>query len=93
MVVLITGRNVMYTVRIAAALAFLFLSLFGQALAQGTKQPAGSAQRTTTGNNNSGNAVATHPSNNPFQNPIGQGVPSAANANAGRNSSQTNGSR
>jgi hypothetical protein len=81
----------MDAVRIAAAL--FLLSLSGPALAQGKKQGTGSVQRTTTGTNNSGNAVATHPSNSPFQNPIGQGVPPAANANSGRNSSQTNGSR
>jgi hypothetical protein len=34
-------------------------------------------------------AVATQPSNNPFQNPIGQGVPPAASANGNLNSGQT----
>ena len=34
-------------------------------------------------------AVATQPSNNPFQNPIGQGVPPAASANPSLNSGQT----
>ncbi len=34
--------------------------------------------------------VATQPSNNPFQNPIGQGVPPAASANPALNSNRTN---
>ena len=34
-------------------------------------------------------AVATQPSSNPFQNPIGQGVPPAASANPSLNSGQT----
>jgi hypothetical protein len=34
--------------------------------------------------------VATQPSNNPFRNPIGQGVPPAASANPNQNSNRTN---
>ncbi|WGD50656.1 hypothetical protein QA641_34485 [Bradyrhizobium sp. CB1650] len=34
--------------------------------------------------------VATRPSNNPFQNPIGQGVPPAVSANPHLNSNRTN---
>ena len=34
-------------------------------------------------------AAATQPSSNPFQNPIGQGVPPAASANGNLNSGQT----
>ncbi|MEK9281699.1 MULTISPECIES: hypothetical protein [unclassified Bradyrhizobium] len=34
--------------------------------------------------------VATRPSNNPFQNPIGQGVPPAVSANPNLNSNRTN---
>lgn len=34
--------------------------------------------------------VATQPSNNPFQNPIGQGVPPATSANPALNSNRTN---
>lgn len=34
--------------------------------------------------------VATQPSNNPFSNPIGQGVPPAASANPALNSNRTN---
>ena len=33
--------------------------------------------------------VATQPSNNPFQNPIGQGVPPAVSANPSNNSNRT----
>lgn len=33
--------------------------------------------------------VATQPSNNPFKNPIGQGVPPAASANPNQNSNRT----
>lgn len=35
------------------------------------------------------NPVATQPSNNPFQNPIGQGVPPAVSANPNNNSNRT----
>jgi hypothetical protein len=58
-------------------------------LAQGTKQqgfrtqPQGTEGRART-------PVATQPSNNPFQNPIGQGVPPAASADSRRNSNITN---
>lgn len=34
--------------------------------------------------------VVTQPSNNPFQNPIGQGVPPAASSNPNLNSNRTN---
>jgi len=34
--------------------------------------------------------VATQPSNNPFRDPIGQGVPPAASANSRLNSNRTN---
>ena len=38
----------------------------------------------------SGNAVATQPSNNPFVNPLGQGVPPAVSARGYPNSNRTN---
>lgn len=37
--------------------------------------------------------VATQPSNNPFSNPIGQGVPPATSANPNLNSNRTNAPR
>jgi hypothetical protein len=61
------------------------------ALAQGTQQQQQGAQNrsqnVTTG---SRGPVATRPSNNPFQNPIGQGVPSAVSSNPNLNSNRTN---
>ena len=61
------------------------------ALAQGTQQRQQGApnrsQNLTTGPRG---PVATWPSNNPFQNPIGQGVPPAASANPALNSNRTN---
>ena len=59
------------------------------ALAQGTMQqgvttqPRGTVVRSRT-------PVATQPSNDPFHNPIGQGVPPAASANSNQNGNQTN---
>jgi hypothetical protein len=68
------------------------------ALAQGTQQKQyQGAQQHRSQQHRSPNAttdqrrpVATRPSNNPFQNPIGQGVPPAVSANPNLNSSQTN---
>jgi hypothetical protein len=62
------------------------------ALAQGTQQQGQQgakhrSQHTTTG---SRSPVATQPSNDPFRNPIGQGVPPAASANPNLNSNRTN---
>jgi hypothetical protein len=58
--------------------------LASPALAQSTKNRS---QNTFAG---SRTPVATQPSNNPFQNPIGQGVPPAASANPNLNSNRTN---
>jgi hypothetical protein len=59
------------------------------ALAQGTQQQGvqNRSQNTISG---SRTPVATQPSNNPFRNPIGQGVPPAASANPNLNSNRTN---
>jgi hypothetical protein len=63
------------------------------ALAQGTQQTQYQgaqqhrSQNATTGQRR---PVATRPSNTPFQNPIGQGVPPAVSANPNLNSSRTN---
>ena len=68
------------------------LVLASPALAQGTQQQGvkNRPQNTLTG---SRSPVATQPSNNPFQNPIGQGVPPAASANPNLNSNRTNTTR
>jgi len=59
------------------------------ALAQDTQQQ-GTKNRPQNATTGSRNPVATQPSNNPFQNPIGQGVPPAASANPNLNSNRTN---
>jgi hypothetical protein len=64
------------------------LVLAAPALAQGTKQ--GTANRSQTVTTGSRTPVATQPSNHPFQNPIGQGVPPAVSANPNLNSNRTN---
>jgi hypothetical protein len=64
------------------------LVLAAPALAQGTKQgTTNRSQHVTTG---SRTPVATQPSNHPFQNPIGQGVPPAVSVNPNLNSNRTN---
>ena len=63
------------------------------ALAQGTQQKqyqGGVQHRSQNASTGSRAPVATRPSNNPFQNPIGQGVPPAVSANPNLNSNQTN---
>jgi hypothetical protein len=59
------------------------------ALAQGTMEQ-GAPTRSQGVVVRSGTAVATQPSNNPFHNPIGQGVAPAASANSNQNSNRTN---
>lgn len=58
------------------------------ALAQGTQQ--GVKNQSQGGIARSRTPVATQPSNNPFQNPIGQGVAPAASANSNLNGNRTN---
>jgi hypothetical protein len=58
------------------------------ALAQGTQQGATAQPRTSTGSSRT--PVATQPSNDPFHNPIGQGVPPAASSNSNQNGNRTN---
>jgi hypothetical protein len=63
------------------------------ALAQGSlQQGATPAQRQNQNAFGSGARppVATQPSNNPFANPISQGVPPAASSNSVRNNGRTN---
>jgi hypothetical protein len=57
-------------------------------LAQSTQQGARNQPQNTTASPRA--PVATRPSNNPFQNPIGQGVPPAVSANPNLNSNRTN---
>ena len=61
--------------------------------AQGTqqKQYQGAQQhRSQNATTDQRRPVATRPSNDPFRNPIGQGVPPAVSANPNLNSSRTN---
>lgn len=69
--------------------ATLVSGLAAPTFAQNTQQrnPTVRPQGYTTG---SRTPVATQPPNNPFQNPIGQGVPPAASVNPNLNSSRTN---
>ena len=62
----------------------------GPALAQGTKQQGLRTQQPQGTEGRGRTPVATQPSNNPFQNPIGQGVPPAASADSRRNGNITN---
>jgi hypothetical protein len=68
-------------------LLIALLFLVTPALAQGTQQGVKNLPQGTVG---SRTPVATHPSNNPFRNPIGQGVPPATSANPNLNSNRTN---
>jgi hypothetical protein len=69
-------------------LLIALLVLTAPALAQGTQQ--GAKNRSQYAPAGSRTPVATQPSNNPFQNPIGQGVPPAASANSNLNGNRTN---
>jgi hypothetical protein len=71
----------------------LLFALGSPALAQGTRQTSQGAKRpqTTTGTGVRTGPVATQPSNHPFENPIGQGVPPAVSTtNPALNSNRTN---
>lgn len=59
------------------------------ALAQGTQQHRGVQNRSQNVTTGSLAPVATRPSNNPFRNPIGQGVPPAVSVNPNLNSNRT----
>jgi len=61
------------------------------AFAQGTQQQAqGVKNRSPNVTTGPRAPVATRPSDNPFQNPIGQSVPPAVSSNPNLNSNQTN---
>ena len=64
------------------------LILTTPALAQGTQQEG--AKRPQNTQSGPRTPVAARPSNNPFQNPIGQGVPPATSANPNQNGNRTN---
>ena len=70
-------------------LVIALLVFASPALAQGTQQQ-GVKNRPQNSIAGSRAPVATQPSNNPFQNPIGQGVPPAVSANPNLNSNRTN---
>jgi hypothetical protein len=62
----------------------------GFAAAQGTGERAqGTGERIQSGRGQQGRAVATQPSDNPFVNPIGQGVPPAVSTNPRLNDGRT----
>ncbi|MCP3472136.1 hypothetical protein NLM33_17625 [Bradyrhizobium sp. CCGUVB1N3] len=68
-------------------LVIVALAIAAPALAQNAQQQG---VRNRSVNAGTRTPVATQPSNNPFQNPIGQGVPPAASANPALNSNRTN---
>lgn len=69
----------------------LLLVLATPAHAQGTMQRSTTTtQSQGTAQGGARNPVATQPSNDPFHNPIGQGVPPAVSANSNQNSNRTN---
>jgi len=61
----------------------------GVAFAQGTQQPGSTARNRIPSGVARGGPVATQPSNNPFKDPIGQGVPPAASTNRNLNTNRT----
>jgi hypothetical protein len=80
----------MLSLRLCLIAALVFAT---PALAQGTKQQQyqdARQHRSSTATIGARRPVATRPSNNPFQNPIGQGIPPAVSADPSRNSGQTN---
>jgi hypothetical protein len=60
------------------------------ALAQGTIQQGTTTQSQRTAGSSRGPVATSQPSSNPYQNPIGQGVAPAANANSNRNGNWIN---
>lgn len=65
------------------------LILATPALAQGTQQQRGVQNRSQNVTTHPRSPVATRPSNNPFKDPIGQGVPPAVSSNPNLNSNRT----
>jgi hypothetical protein len=58
--------------------------------AQGTQQSAPHRSSAGVATGTSRAPVATQPSNNPFKDPIGQGVPPAVSVNPNQNTNRTN---
>lgn len=77
--------NIVKSLLIAASVSTLVSPTYAQNTPQ--RSTTVRSQGYTTG---SRTPVATQPSHNPFQNPIGQGVPPAASANPNLNSNRTN---
>lgn len=75
----------MYSLRL---LLFAPLAFAAPVLAQGMQQGATNRPQNTQSSQRT--PVATQPSNNPFQNPIGQGLPPAASAKSNLNGNRTN---
>jgi hypothetical protein len=73
---------------VLALVGFMWMSTTALAQSGGTGNNDG---RSSVGNSNGTmrRGTATHPSNNPFQNPIGQGVPPAASVNGNLNNGRT----
>lgn len=71
---------------IKLAICLVALGAISSAVAQGTSQSNATAPRSSRGSNGVRYPSTTQPNNNnPFQNPIGQGVPPATNVNPARN--------
>jgi hypothetical protein len=66
------------------------LAVAGPVLAQGKPQQGVTTTKPQSTIGRARTPVATQPSNNPFYNPIGQGVPPAVSADSNRNSNRTN---
>jgi hypothetical protein len=74
---------------IKLAICLIALGSISSAAAQGTSQSGAGGSRQAKSPNGIRYPSSTQPTNNnPFQNPIGQGVAPATNANAARNGSQ-----
>ena len=71
----------------------LLMALSTPALAQESQQKNTAARPQGGYTTGTRPPVATQPSNNPFQNPIGQGVPPATSVNPNLNNSRTNAPR
>lgn len=82
--------NILKSLLIAASVSTLAVPTYAQNTQQ--RNTTVRSQGYTTGSG-SRTPVATQPSNNPFQNPIGQRVPPAASANPNLNSNRTNAPR
>ena len=68
----------------------VLMALAAPALAQGNQQRNTTARPQGGYTTGTRSPVVTQPSNYPFQNPIGQGVPPATSANPNLNSNRTN---